>query len=171
MAEQWKWVPGYEGLYRVSDQGRVWSAGQRGLPPQFLKPRPHVRYRYLSVGLFKNGKGRDHKIHRLVLAAFVGPCLPGLETRHLNGNRQDNRLANLTYGTKAENHADKVRHGTHAIYRGSLNGHATLTEDDVREIRRRCTAGERQRDVAATYGVGQTCISKIVRREKWRHVE
>lgn len=59
--------------------------------------------------------GREKSVqhmHRLILEASVGPCPPGMLTRHLNGDPLDNRSANLAWGTHAENHADSVRHGT-----------------------------------------------------------
>lgn len=68
---------------------------------------------YISVKLYKgNGTYTTQWIHRLVLESFVGPCPPGMECRHLNGNPSDNRLINLAWGTKEENAHDKVLHGT-----------------------------------------------------------
>ena len=66
---------------------------------------------YVLYGLCSKGKCKTHKAHRLVLEAFVGPCPTGLETRHLNGVRNDNRLDNLAWGTPAEQMDDILRHG------------------------------------------------------------
>ena len=108
-------------------------------------------------------------VHRLVLEAFVGPCPPGCETRHLNGNPADNRLCNLAWGTHRENAADKVRHGT--APRGERNPSAKLTEADVREVRTLVEQGYTQRDIADRFDVGPIAICHIVTRKAWKHVE
>ena len=115
--EQWAAVVGWEGLYEVSDFGRVrslrrWTpAGMRG--GRILKPRRLPKTGYLRVSLCKNGERHDAYIHQLVLQAFVGPCPAGQEVRHLDGNPARNVRSNLCWGTKSENGYDKVRHGTH----------------------------------------------------------
>lgn len=55
--------------------------------------------------------------------------------------------------------------------RGSKSGLAKVSEDDVREIRRRCARGESQSSVAADYGLTQVGVSCIVRRKTWAHVD
>lgn len=120
MAEQWLPVKGYEGLYEVSDHGRVkrvesrvwnrkgyWLTRKEGV----LKPGTDSDG-YLIVGLCKEGIRKTQKVHQLVLRAFVGDCPDGCLTRHLNGKRKDNHLTNLAWGTPAENCADMDRHGT-----------------------------------------------------------
>jgi hypothetical protein len=120
-SEHWLFIPGYVGLYQVSDQGRVRSLSRR----HSVQPGgtavvdaeivvPHKRSSYQGVSLIgKQGGSRAHYVHRLVLEAFVGPCPPGMETRHLNGDPSDNRLVNLAWGTPSENNLDRVKHGTH----------------------------------------------------------
>lgn len=121
MTERWVAVPGYEGLYEVSDMGAVRSldriarhgnGGQKALRGRTIHPHSDT-FGYLSVGLWRDGRGRRHRVHRLVLAAFIGPCPPGAVTRHLNGNPADNQLENLCYGSPSENNLDAVKHGTH----------------------------------------------------------
>ena len=124
MNERWLPVPGYEGLYSVSDQGRVRSEARltgyrkdgRALRVNerllslnnIVKPGGHVR-----LCLRRGGRAEMFLAHRLVLAAFVGPCPEGMVARHLNGEPTDNRLENLAYGTMSENTHDSVGHGTH----------------------------------------------------------
>jgi hypothetical protein len=132
-AEQWRPVLGFEGLYSVSDQGRVRSldrtieAGNRwgGVsrqqrPGRVLAPRVKTLrkltgnvYTYASVNFSRDGVITTHAVHRLVLEAFVGPCPPGQETCHGPGGSTDNRLVNLRWGTYSENAYDRVRDGTH----------------------------------------------------------
>ncbi len=106
MTTRWKPVHGYEDLYQVSDVGGVRS--QRCV----LKPRRNRRG-YLYVNLYRGGQARTFQVHRVVLDAFVGPRQIGQECRHLDGDRLNNRLDNLTWGTPSENRLDQVKHRTH----------------------------------------------------------
>lgn len=140
-AETWKDIPGYEGLYQVSDLGNVLSSRFSG---QFLKPNRH-RDGYLKVYLHKNGARSVRFVHRLVAEAFLG--LSDLDVRHNNGNPSDNRLLNIRYGTPSENAMDSVVHGTHAQARKThcKRGHI-LAGDNLREYngRRHCKTCARE---------------------------
>lgn len=94
-------------VHMIDRQGRVYSLHRQRL----LDPATSARG-YLVVDGGKWRKGVAVYVHRLVLEAFVGPKPEGAVTRHLNGDPTDNRLANLAYGTPAENGADMRRHGT-----------------------------------------------------------
>lgn len=102
MPESWKWIPGYEGLYAVSDAGRVRS--HRGAKPLIMSQMLDT-HGYPVLNLCK----KLRRVHRLVLLAFVGP--DGRLTRHLDGNPRNNRLENLKYGTTVENRRDTIAHG------------------------------------------------------------
>jgi hypothetical protein len=116
--ERWIAIPGYVGLYEVSDLGRVRSvsrriATRRGGTAHFegklLRAHPDTRG-YIRVALCSGGARRTVQVHRLVLTAFIGERPLGMESRHLNGDRTDARLANLSYGTRDENMADRKAH-------------------------------------------------------------
>lgn len=105
--EIWKPVLGYEGLYEVSDQGRV-----RNKKRLILKDRYKTSMKYRCVALNKNKKATEKKICVLVLESFISPRPYKMVVRHLNGNAQDDRLCNLTWGTQSDNMLDKIEHGT-----------------------------------------------------------
>ena len=84
--EHWLPVADYEGLYEVSDLGQVRSLPRRTTSGRVLKPQPVSESRHLEASLSRNGKVSRQLVHRLVLAAFVGPCPEGEEVRHLDGN-------------------------------------------------------------------------------------
>ncbi|MGB0971438.1 MAG: NUMOD4 motif-containing HNH endonuclease [Mycobacterium sp.] len=125
--ENWRSVVGYEGLYEVSDQGRVRGidryvttrGGVRLSRGQILRPTPIVKgskgRAYHFVNLSRSSKKARFSVHRLVLTAFVGPCPDGMEGCHNNGDASDNRIANLRWDTRANNGADKRRHKTHCV--------------------------------------------------------
>jgi hypothetical protein len=114
-------------------------------------------------------KKTERLIHVLVLEAFIGPCPPGLECRHLDGDPSNNALDNLRWGTHLENCVDRDRHGKH--HKGARCSWAKLTEDQVREIRAKYVDryGEQTR-LAREYGVNPATIRTIVKGVNWRHL-
>lgn len=120
-SETWKPVVGYEGLYEVSDQGRVRSLDRvvdRGRLGKSLRPGKILKgsidsKRYLYVSLYKDGR-RNHRIHQLVSRAFIGIPQEGQEVRHRDGSRDNNVVENLEWGSRSENILDAVGHGTHS---------------------------------------------------------
>lgn len=114
LIETWLPVPGFEGLYEVSDAGRVASTPKRTRPGRrILAPANHKRGGYLYVTLHRPGKQFHRKIHHLVCEAFNGPRPAGTLARHLDGNHLNNSPGNLAWGTASENNVDRVRHGRH----------------------------------------------------------
>lgn len=110
--EEWLPIPGYDGDYEVSNLGRVRSYIRPGFGGRSDAPR------FIGGGLNSSGypdvtlRKQHRTIHRLVMLAFVGPCPEGQEVRHLDGSRDNPRLENLAYGTRKENVADSIEHGT-----------------------------------------------------------
>lgn len=113
---EWFPIPGWEGHYEVSIHGEVRSLdrtttkGQR-IKGQVLAPNA-MPNGYLMVSMYRGSKRKAVTIHRLVMEATHGPCPDGYEVCHRNGQSNDNRRANLYYGTRSENNLDKVKHGT-----------------------------------------------------------
>jgi HNH endonuclease/NUMOD4 motif len=168
--ERWLPVPGWEGLYDVSDWGRIRSLPR---PPGHLGPKTvrilkgqALKAGYRQVHLCRDGSTAMLYVHRLVMAAFAGPCPEGQEVRHLDGNPGNNRLSNLTYGTHTENAQDMVRHGhTQA---GTRHYRSTLTDQDVAAIRVAWREGDRGAVLAARYGISRAAICRIVRGRAYR---
>ena len=179
--ERWLPVADYEGLYEVSNLGRVRSLDRivsqvnrwgsvsqhpvrgRVLCPVALGP-------YLGVHL-SNREKHTELVHLLVLEAFEGTCPEGQEARHGPGGSRDNRWPeNLCYGTHARNCGeDKRRDGTAQI--GSRNGRAKLTEDIVgRMLARQAADHVSQRVLAAEFGVGKSTVGRVLRGEAWQVV-
>lgn len=96
--EIWKDIEGYEGLYKCSNMGNVYSIKHK----KVMSPRDN-NCGYLTLSLYKNGKPKHFYVHRLVAEAFI----PNPENKktidHINCVRSDNRLENLKWATQKEN--------------------------------------------------------------------
>lgn len=109
---------------------------------------------------------------RVMYEAVVGPIPPGWLIRHKCDNPPCVNPEHLEPGTVRENVRDMLDRGRHKPPQGEKNGQAVLTEDDVREIRRRKRGlGTPYRELAAQFGVSIPTISMVVRRERWGHVD
>lgn len=119
--ERWLPVYGYEGLYEVSNRGRLRSLSRKTprrnggfytVRGGLLAPSVDPIYGYLSTSLSRSGKARSVRIHTLVLEAFVGPKPPDRECCHDDGNPANNYWPeNIHWGTREQNMQDTVRHG------------------------------------------------------------
>lgn len=178
--EIWKTIPRFSGYYQASSLGRIRSVTRsflntlgrfRVFHGKILKPVKvgNGGEGYWAVTLCKSRKkSLLCKVHQLVLEAFVGFRPEGMECRHLDGNKNNNQLDNICWGTKEENDQDNVRLG---VFSGTNNPRAKVSEDDVREIREMYDSGRySQSKLGKMYGVGQDTISSIVRRETWSHI-
>lgn len=108
MIETWKPVPDFND-YEVSDLGRVRSF-KRGSVPYILKPI-HGHRTYLQVHLRNSKKSWRPTIHTLVLKVFVGPRPDGFVGSHVDSDRHNNRLSNLTWETQSKNLYRSARMG------------------------------------------------------------
>ena len=103
MEEYWKPVEGYEGLYEVSNEGRVRSLNyNRTREIRILRP-DITKKGYLKVGLCKNGKQKKFLVHRLVAQAFVPNIFSLNEVNHINEVKTDNRVENMMWCDTKEN--------------------------------------------------------------------
>lgn len=164
--ETWKPIPGFEGLYEVSNLGRIKSFS---IYPdgKVLRPGKNLGG-YNQYTLVAAGKHKRISAHLLVCTAFIGPRPAGYEINHKNGVKDDNRLENLEYVTKSQN----KRHALDILQkgRGESHGNSKINEETVREIRRLATVGLKHRDIAAQFGITRANTSMIIRRVAWKHV-
>lgn len=179
-AERWLPVTGYEGLYEVSDQGRVRSmdrvlnmrcGGLRAIKGRLLSPgRQASGHEFVS--LWKNGQPKTQRVHRLVLIAFAGPPGEAQECAHCDGDPRNNTLRNLRWASRKENCADRELHG--AQPRGSRHGMASLTESDVLKIRaeykREGYHKSNAKILATRYGTTYKNILQVLSCKTWVHV-
>lgn len=164
--EVWLPVIGWEGLYEVSDQGRVRSL-PRQVPSIHGSRRRHrggilngtlgrtTGYRTCTLIDAEAGRKKYALVHRLVLEAFVGPCPSGFECCHNDGDRSNAALSNLRWDSRSSNTLDAVRQKTNYQARKTHcpNGHPydavyqPLNRGEVRY----CTRCARERALRSYY--------------------
>ena len=162
--EIWKDIPGYEGRYQASTDGRIRSVDRlvrgkchytgkdfyRRMKGRILRPGQFCKNGHVSVVLGHGAVGSP--VHQLIMLTFVGPVPDGMEVLHINGDPTDNRLSNLRYGTRTENILDVYHQG--GVWR-------KLSVEDVGAIRFGLWCGIKGVELAAMYNVSQDTISKI----------
>ena len=102
MIEEWRDIKGFEGIYRISNCGRLLriSNGKE----KILSNR-NEKGDYLTVVLRGENRKRKHtRIHRLVYEAFVGEIPEGYDIHHRDGNKQNNHITNLVLLSEKEHH-------------------------------------------------------------------
>lgn len=121
--EIWKPIPNYEGIYEVSNYGRVKSCTREiRYTNKFGTEIKHpVRGRILAVrtrsngyqyvDLWKRNKGEQRTVHSLVLEAFIGPRPEGYVCCHYDDVRTNNYVGNLRWGTYSDNAIDTIKNG------------------------------------------------------------
>lgn len=168
--ETWKDIPGYEGLYQVSDLGNVKSLEKKTvrkghdvfLKEKILKPSENKRG-VQSVSLYKENKKKDFRVHVLVALAFIGERPKGYHVCHINGVASDNNLSNLKYDTISENQIDIYRYG-------GKHGNGKLSIEQVLEIRKLYATGNySQLKLGEMFTVDTKAIFNIINRKtfKW----
>ena len=104
--EEWRPVKDYEGLYEVSNLGRVRSLPERGTSGRFNEGKmkmPQKRGKYLFVRLFKDGKGKALSIHRTVAEAFIPNPNNYLCVDHIDTDTHNNAVWNLRWVSHSMN--------------------------------------------------------------------
>lgn len=175
--EKWETIPGFS-LYQASTMGRLktfnWkNQGKERIMKPALDGCGYLRTMLLS----DNGKFETIKVHRIILKTFVGdPLYKDFECNHKNGIRSDNRLTNLEWVSRSYNQIHSFRVLGRERKFGSKNAMATLTEEQVIEIRKNYVYGKKskkgitKKQIAEKYGVGFAAIKQIVLGQSWRHL-
>ena len=164
LKELWKDIPGYDGKYQASTMGRIRSIDHkvrgicyfnckefyRMVKGRVLKPGQYCKCGHVSVVLGRGTNGKP--VHQLIAITFIGTCPQNMEVLHKNGNPRDNRVENLSYGTRTENILDIYRQG--GVWR-------KLSLDDVEAIRSGICCGIKGVELAALYEVSSNTISRV----------
>lgn len=173
MKEIWKDIIGYEGLYQISNMGRVKALSVRKLrgiyyhtqPEKIMKLNTSGK-RYYNVQLSRDNINKYYSVHRLVATHFV----PNIENKstvnHIDGDRYNNCYSNLEWCTVKENIHHALRTGLKKAF-GENHKHSKLKNEDVLFIR---SSTKPNIELATKYSVYITTIQKIRKIQTWKHI-
>jgi len=164
--------PGYYCSFHRRNLPRFWSDwSPRGILSKEFRheifPSVCESIKYPRLGM-KNRSGimATALVHVLVMEAWTGiSCPKNLETRHLDGSRDNYHPSNLKRGTRSENGMDRLRHGTDI--RGTRHPNNLLSEEQVYEIFRLLDAGYRPTVVSRITGIKRSNIYNIKSGSTW----
>ena len=154
--------------YAASRCGRIFSFTAKSKGAELRQSTTAKGYKVVNV--YINGIRFLRFVHRLILETYIGYCPEGFQCRHLNGNKDDNRLRNLCWGTPSDNIKDKLKHGKK--YNQGINHPQTkLVERDVRLIIHSFNDGAYSApELAAHFGLTRGSIYRIIYRKTWSGV-
>ena len=163
-------IPNFPGYYATKD-GRIWSGSKKygHHTGKFLKSTKDGVGRFRVI-LCNGGVCYTRMIHRLILETFVEPRPAGMECCHNDGDPGNNKLSNLRWDTRSNNHKDAFRHGT-INYQGENSLTAKLNNIQVRVIKHLLQSSTLfQREIAEIFGVNYRTISEIKLGTTWKHI-
>lgn len=164
MIEEWRDISGYEGLYKVSDRGQIYS-----LSSNKMLAIQHDKRGYPRVSISKNGELKSFRIHRLVAAAFLNNPENKRTVNHKNGVKTDNSVENLEYASDSENVSHAYKTGLKIGNAGSRNAQAKLDEMQVLTIIT-LLGNKTGRKLAEEYNVSPSMVALIKNNKKWKHL-
>lgn len=149
--------------YYITDDGKVWSERtQKYLSFQYDK-NGYVKVQMRST----DNKSHRYSIHRLVLENFKPvENMENLQVNHIDGNKKNNNLTNLEWTTSEEN----IRHAIDNNLRATINGASKLTPEQVIEIYRRATNGERNIDLGKEFNIHPDQVGRIKNKKAWKEI-
>jgi hypothetical protein len=179
MIEEWRDVRGYEGLYMVSNLGRIKSLERiyysgKSRKSRKIQPESILKIRsigkYLGMCLFKNGRRSTRYVHRVVASAFI-PNLDNLpEVNHKNANKHDNAIENLEWCTK-EGNLQHARENGLLPGKGAKHPKAIFNNDDILSIRLlRSTQNLSGCKLAKMYNANPVTIYNIINRKSYANI-
>lgn len=173
--EIWKDIEDFEGLYQVSNLGRVKSLVRPYRKTEKIITATPNTAGYLIVGLRRQGSVKSMLVHRMVMQAFEPiDNAEEMTVNHKNFVITDNRYDNLEWCTTLENNQHFWREGGHidlSSITGSNHHLSNLTEEDVLRIRAMHATGNYSvHGLARMLGMPESTVRCIVKRKTWKHI-
>ena len=160
MKVKWKSIEGYEGLYEISNTGKIKRNGT------ILKNNMMTRG-YHKITLCNGKTKKQFSVHRLVAKHFIPNPHKKTFVNHINCVKTDNNVENLEWVTEKENVEHAKMKGLY--HKGECHYRTKLTEEDIVAIRRLGIV-RTQTELAKCFNVQPSTIGKIIRRDRWKHI-
>jgi hypothetical protein len=171
--EIWKDIKGFEGIYQISNQGRIKALAVRKLRGRFFHNQPEklLKYKisakgYCVINLCNNGVKTYPTVHRLVAIHFIPNPENKPTVNHKDGNKLNNNDWNLEWSTQYEQIHHAMENGLQDN-RGEKAHLSKLTSEQVIEIK---NSNKSRKELALQFNVGYTNIGKIKKGEIWKHI-
>lgn len=169
--EVFKDIPGYEGLYQISNFGKV-----KSLP----RKENHFKEKVLTVRLDRGGypvtffryktKGKWIKIHRAIAMAFINNPLCKEVVNHIDGDKQNYNILNLEWVTDRENKDHAMTNRLYAA--GEKNNGAKLKEEQVKEIRELYKTKKLTiRELSQKFDISWCSVQRITSYSNWKYIK
>ena len=165
MEEIWKDIEGYEGLYEVSNLGRVRSLWNGKI--KILKPWISGTG-YLQITLYKDNRRENIFVHKLVCEGFIPKDSDRNTVNHKNGVKTDNNINNLEWASYSENTKHAYKNGLNKN-KGESHKSAKLSKLQVQEIRN-TNWKIPQREIASKFNIGTRHLRHILANKSWRDI-
>lgn len=162
MQDEWTPIAGYEGLYEVNRAGQIRSLRARW-GPRIRVMKQSSNGRYLQVTLTDSaGDQKSKAVAPIVASAFIPRIAGKSEVNHKNGDRCDNSVSNLEWGSHSHNirHADRT--GLRNI-RGERNKSCRFTDRQIDGIRALLALKVSYRIIGEQFNISKSHISRIAR--------
>lgn len=181
--EIWKDIPGYEGVYQISNIGRVKSLSRYVARGRAKNPNVLLPERILAIKINRGGYQVVHlrtnknlypTVHKLVAMVFIDNPLGKPTVNHINGIKADNRVENLEWSTHSEQMIHAIETGLYVqpdiskyTTRGSANPISKIKEEDIPEIKRMRESGATYKSIGEHFGLGISQVFRICKNQSW----
>lgn len=174
--ERWKPIKGFEGVYEISDKGKVKSVARKTgtvYRKEKLRKLHYTKCGYLKVRLTHKDKDVTARVHRLVAEHFLSNPENKETVNHIDGNKSNNDVSNLEWATRAE----QMQHAYDLNLRKPLSGednpHAVLTNEEAEQIRKEYVKHSRKHGtpaLAKKYGVKTSVIQDVISNRTYNNI-
>jgi hypothetical protein len=165
MKEEWKDVIGFEGLYKVSNLGRVKSLPRKNQKTEMiLKDRPNTKPNHTSynrVAFRKDGKSFDRLVHRIVAFAFIPNPENKPHINHIDNNGMNNRVDNLEWVNRKENQQHSVKQGRQMGKLNQVYGTRKMSENALNRAKKHIGKEFGWTTVLDVYSNGKAIRAKV----------
>lgn len=154
-------------LYEFTEGGHVISNVRKNSIT--MKPIKMSTYKGLQL-LKADGSYEKIYLHRAICEANLGACPVGMECRHIDGDKTNNKSSNLIWGTRLESAFDKIDHGTPGV--GEDNNMAVITDEIVMEMRKyRGDTGESYKKIGFKFNISTMTAYRAIVGTSWSHLQ